>query len=301
MPCRLPCQRYMDVDSRFEGAAMESFDGGEYEPTVSRESFMAPMSRPIPQMPQLGWFPGAQVPRLAVLPREPTPSIPSTPRFKGTPVPEPISTVLPARPPSTFPPPSPPLTLSPSTNSGQIVNPFVPVSTPRSPFPVPVPPSTPRFPSDQELQLLPEGERQYWETLRNNPEALNRPGFRPGFRLPGLPGPNLRNMPMESYEYDPTVSSEMYTNGNDPEAKCNCGPMNRAYRMESCGYNQSPTWDSHRAFQNNDQPATVESYNGDCGCGTKNRSYRQEQCEYNQSPTWGDQTSFRNTLQDRPF
>ena len=177
MPCRLPCQRYMNVDSRFEAAGEpENFDGGEYEPTVSREGYQRRVLRP----------------------------------------------------------PPPPMV-----------------------------------------------------------RRVRRP------------------MRIESYEYDPTVSNETYSDMVDSEAKCGCEPMNRPYRMESCGYNQSPTWDSHRAFQDAGvmMPPSVPSAEGfdqannggSCGCESKNLSYRGDQCEYNQSPTWGDQASFRNTLQDRPF
>jgi hypothetical protein len=124
----------------------------------------------------------------------------------------------------------------------------------------------------------------------------------------------------EGYDYDPTVSGESYAENAeiDAEAKCNCGPMNRGYRMESCGYNQSPTWDAQRMFRPPAVPSgsnvVTEGYeaepngNGNndssgsqCGCGPKNRPYRIETCGYNQSPTWSDQATFRDVYQNRPF
>jgi hypothetical protein len=125
----------------------------------------------------------------------------------------------------------------------------------------------------------------------------------------------------EGYEYEPTVSGESYTDvGNG--ANCHCGPMNRPYRMEQCGYNQSPSWDARQAFRGPVQgpaPMINESYmnprqmmmasttgpegngNPDCGCGPTNPPYRMEQCGYNLSPTWSDQATFRDVQQNRPF
>lgn len=125
----------------------------------------------------------------------------------------------------------------------------------------------------------------------------------------------------EGYEYEPTVSGESYTDvGNG--AHCNCGRMNRPYRMEQCGYNQSPTWDTRQAFTGPVQgpvaPMTTEPYtsprqmmmnptgpegNADCGCGgpVNTPPYRMEQCGYNQSATWNDQAAFRDVQQNRPF
>lgn len=109
----------------------------------------------------------------------------------------------------------------------------------------------------------------------------------------------------ESYEYEPTVAGEMYTDVAESDAKCDCAPKNRPYRMESCGYNQSPTWDSHRAFNGGGvvPSATMEAYDegADCGCAPKQPPYRMEKCGYNQSPTWGDQAQFRATQQNQPF
>ena len=111
----------------------------------------------------------------------------------------------------------------------------------------------------------------------------------------------------ESYEYEPTVSGEMYTDIPDSETKCDCAPRNRPYRMESCGYNQSPTWDYHRSFNGGvARSATMEGFemqadSANCGCAPSQPPYRMEKCGYNQSPTWTNQASFRQTLQDRPF
>jgi len=111
----------------------------------------------------------------------------------------------------------------------------------------------------------------------------------------------------------PTVSGESYAENAevDGDAKCNCAPLNRAYRMESCGYNQSPTWDAQRMFRPPAVPSgsvVTEGYEPEnagemaqCGCGPKNRPYRMESCGYNQSPTWSDQATFRDVYQNRPF
>lgn len=144
--------------------------------------------------------------------------------------------------------------------------------------------------------------------------------------------PTVSREGFDGGEYEPTVSREGFEMGEmyadiDSEAKCNCGPMNRPYRMESCGYNQSPTWEAHRAFsgpvQNGTMVPSMERYTAPrqmaveqpprnitelpaeeqpaCGCGPANPPYRMEQCGYNQSHTWTDQASFRDTIQNRPF
>lgn len=143
--------------------------------------------------------------------------------------------------------------------------------------------------------------------------------------------PTVSREGFDGGEYEPTVSREGYEMGEsyadvDSEAKCNCSPMNRPYRMESCGYNQSPTWEAQRAFsgpvQNGSMLPSMERYTAprqmttentappsltqlpeesDCGCGPANPPYRMEKCGYNQSRTWTDQASFRDTVQDRPF
>ena len=149
--------------------------------------------------------------------------------------------------------------------------------------------------------------------------------------------PTVSREGFDGGEYEPTVSREGFEMGEsyadvDSEAKCNCSPMNRPYRMESCGYNQSPTWEAHRAFsgpvQNGSMIPSMERYTAprqmaaersrplpgitqlpeespeqqpDCGCGPANPPYRMEKCGYNQSRTWTDQASFRDTVQNRPF
>lgn len=110
----------------------------------------------------------------------------------------------------------------------------------------------------------------------------------------------------EAYEYEPTVAGEMYTESTEHEANCECGPRNRPYRMEQCGYNQSPTWDARRAFSGGVVPSsTMEGFEqegqADCGCAPKHPPYRMEKCGYNQSPTWSDQAQFRAAQQNRPF
>lgn len=114
----------------------------------------------------------------------------------------------------------------------------------------------------------------------------------------------------ESYEYEPTVSGEGFQPDVDPEAKCDCGPLHRPYRMQACGYNQSPTTmaQPQATLENYEYEPTVsgEGFSADandgeanCECGPRNRPYRMQACGYNQSPTWIDQAQFRDTTQNR--
>jgi len=123
----------------------------------------------------------------------------------------------------------------------------------------------------------------------------------------------------ESYEYEPSVNRE----GFQESADCGCGVNNPPYRMENCGYNQSPSWVTQNMF--NQQPAgsnvaqmisspqqirqmarpqmasreVPSSAEADCGCAMDNPPYRMENCGYNQSPTWNDQSAFRQNIQNK--
>lgn len=192
MPCRLPCQRYIDGDTLFEAKTKvqslpkEAFDGGEYEPTISRESYVY-----------------------------------NNESYEYDP-----------------------------TVSGETYKP---------------------------INISTGGSSNYGTYLKEGGKST---------------GPTITSKKgaVEKYE-------------GEEGAQCDCGPMNRNYRMESCGYNQSPTWDYHRSFNNSMARAPTETFeNGaECGCAPKNPPYRMETCGYNQSPTWTDQSQFRNTLQNRPF
>jgi hypothetical protein len=161
------------------------------------------------------------------------------------------------------------------------------------------------------IQMIPVGPPPQPRANPQNPPPAKQSGSKEGFDG----GEYEPTVSREGYDYDPTISGESFTENAevDGEAKCNCGPLNRAYRMESCGYNQSPTWDAQRMFRPPAVPSgsnvinegyEPESNGGtesQCGCGPKNRPYRIESCGYNQSPTWTDQATFRDVYQDRPF
>jgi|688.fasta_scaffold205021_3 hypothetical protein len=85
---------------------------------------------------------------------------------------------------------------------------------------------------------------------------------------------------------------------------CDCGMMHRPYRMHQCGYNQSPSWESHRSNLPTQTMATVVQENMQPGmekaCGCEMVPYYNEQCgDYNQSQTWGDQRMFRENIQNK--
>jgi hypothetical protein len=125
------------------------------------------------------------------------------------------------------------------------------------------------------------------------------------------------NVFQESYEYEPNVNRE----GFQEAADCGCSMSNPPYRMENCGYNQSPSWVTQNMFK--EQPAEsvaqmiaspqqvrqmarpqavprqVSAGEPDCGCGKDNPPYRMENCGYNESPTWVDQASFRQNYQNK--
>lgn len=85
---------------------------------------------------------------------------------------------------------------------------------------------------------------------------------------------------------------------------CDCGPNHRAYRMHQCGYNQSPSWESHSVnsvpsqmmmvkenVRENMQPGMEKS------CSCEMTPYYNEQCgDYNRSQTWADQRMFRENV-----
>lgn len=164
MPCRLPCQRYMNVDSMFEASIQlvpvnrasppapvekkEAFDGGEYEPSVSREGYEY----------------------------EPT-------------------------------------------TSGE------------------------SYVEDVER----DGEAKCDCAPLNRAYRMASCGYNQSptwdaqqmFRPPAVPSGS--SMVTEGFEPEPA-------NGGGA-ADCGCGPKNRGYRMESCGYNQSPTWSDQATFR----------------------------------------------------
>lgn len=79
--------------------------------------------------------------------------------------------------------------------------------------------------------------------------------------------------------------------------------------MQSCGYNQSPSWVTQNMFNNLEASSSSNvaySINGrsqeqpagkpDCSCSIENPPYKIEKCNYNQSPTWKDQAPFRQDI-----
>jgi hypothetical protein len=94
---------------------------------------------------------------------------------------------------------------------------------------------------------------------------------------------------------------ESYSDPMESE-NCGCGPMNRAYRVEHCGYNQSPSWQFHRAnMTNNNNAQGMIKENMQPGmenaCGCSMVPYYNENCgNYNKSQTWSDQQMFRENV-----
>lgn len=98
----------------------------------------------------------------------------------------------------------------------------------------------------------------------------------------------------ENYEYEPSISREGFV-GPD----CDCGSLNKPYRMVECVYNQSPSWVTQNMFDVKENYSDSGSKKS-CGCGSKNPSpYLRNKCSYNQSPTWKDQSEFRDKTQNK--
>lgn len=194
MPCRLPCQRYIDGDKIFEASVQsvpkESFDGGEYEPSISRESYT--------------YDEGYEY--------EPTISGENYTRVS-------MSRVRPSGPPST-------------TNYGEYSKTVGGFQRPEQ--------KVERY----ELDQAEEG-------AKCNCGPMNRP-----YRMQSC---GYNQSPTWDYHrsFDNSVTlttptltrpilNETFENGSE----CGCGPKNPPYRMESCGYNQSPTWADQAQFRN---------------------------------------------------